>query len=178
MSTLSEVLIAIKAFNRRFERLEKGLYSQDLFALEALMRVDLTKAIAKSQGLNPREWYKVEELPNEIELTGEAETMFQNYLELLRMNFGIRAGNMDTFVQVRQVLLGLHGLLPICSLSTEVRKDAELTLRALCVQLAIDNELDAEEVQNRFHSLPDDLLLTQAARALANSFFEQLDIAF
>lgn len=178
MSTLNEVITAIKAFNRRFERLEKGLFSQDLFALEALMRVDLTKAIAKAQGLNPREWYKVEDLSGDIELTDEAETLFQNYLELLRMNFGIRAGSMDTFVHVKQVLLGLHGLLLICSLSATARQEAQLTLRAFCIQLAIDNERDAMEVQERFHSLPSDLLLTRAAKALADSFFEQLDSAF
>jgi len=178
MSTLNEVIAAIKAFNRRFERLEKGLYSQDLFALEALMRVDLTKAIAKAQSLNPREWYKVEDLPGDIELTGEAETLFQNYLELLRMNFGIKVGSMDTFVQVKQVLLGLHGLLPICSLLTTVRQEAQLTLHAFCVQLALDNKLDAMEVQEKFHSLPDDLLLTKAAKALVDSFFRQLDSAF
>lgn len=179
MSTLNEVIAAIKAFNRRFEKLNKNLFPHDLFALEALMRVDLTKTIAKAQGLNPQtEWDKVEDLPGNVELTGGAETMFQNYLELLRMNFGIRAGKMDTFVQVRQVLLGLHGLLLICSLSTTVRQEAQLTLRAFCIQLAIDNERDAMEVQERFHTLPNDLLLTPAAKALADRFFGQLDSAF
>ncbi|MFA6406904.1 MAG: hypothetical protein WCW34_05315 [Patescibacteria group bacterium] len=179
MSTLKDFLAAIGAFNQRFERLAPQPMAQDLFALEGQLRVRLSKAIVEAQGFDAKaRWHEVNNLPEETVLTLATEDIFQSYLEHLRMNFGIRVGKMDTFREVQQVCSGLKSYPLAKSLVPTKKQEADMTFRALCIQLANDNGLDSVEVQDQFTFLRDDLVLTPAAKALADLLFSHLETIF
>ncbi|MDD5726913.1 MAG: hypothetical protein PHC53_05980 [Patescibacteria group bacterium] len=179
MSTLKDFTKAVAAFNRRFEQLGPQLMVQDLFHLEAQLRRDLAKSFVKSQGMDPAsEWHRVEEFPLNTVLSAETEGILQNYLELIRMNFGVRAGKMDTFRDVQQVYGGLQGYALAGSLPPAVKQESDLILRALCIQLAYDNKMDPVQIQSQFMLLPEDLVLTLQAKALADRFFTLIETIF
>jgi hypothetical protein len=179
MSTLKDFTAAVRAFNQRFERVGPQAAPQDVFSLEGQLRVGLSKVIVESQGFDSKaRWHEVNNLPGETVLTPVAEEMLQNYLELIRMNFGVRAGAMETFREVQQVYGGLQGYPLAESLPSSVKTEADMTFRALCVQLATDNGKDVVEIQNNFPYLPEHLVLSSTAKMLADRYFTLVETIF
>jgi len=181
MSTLGDFIAAVTAFNQRFEGLgpQASVVAQDLFSLEAQLRRDLAKAFVKSQGMDPgTEWHRSEEYPGNTILSAEADEIFQNYLELIRTNFGVRVGEMETFREVQQVYGGLQGYPLAEGLPASVKMEADMTFRALCIQIAADNKKDVVEIQSNFMFLQDGLVFSKAAKALADRYFTLVETIF
>lgn len=179
MSTLKDFVEAVQTFNQRFEQLGPQPLAQDLFMLEGQLRVSLSKAIVESQGFDGKtQWHEVNNLPEGTVFTEAIEDTFQDYLELLRMNFGVRVGSMDTFREVQQVYGGLQGYPLAESLPASVKMEADMTFRALCVQIADDNKRDVVEIQSNFLFLPDGLIFSRAAKALADIYFSHIEKVF
>ncbi len=181
MSTKKDFIDAIIAFDVRFETLGPQALSpaQELLVCEAQLRVFLCKAIVQAQGMDPQNhWQYINHVPETTILSHDAEDMFQSYLKLLRMNFGIRVGAMDTFREVQQVYGGLQGYPLAESLPASVRTQAEMTFRALCVQVASDNHKDVVEIQSNFSFLPEGLVFSKTAKVLADRYFTFIETIF